>query len=86
MAYGRKGGTGALHADLDELGASLNDLQRLNHAAHKLYGVAQTAGAVKLAAGVQTFRAAPSAEGMATLRSLLGVTQQHLEASGMLSV
>ena len=86
MAYGRGGGTGALHADLDELGASLNDLQRLNHAAHKLYGVAQTAGAVKLAAEVQTFRAAPSAEGVATLRSLLGVTQQHLEASGMLSV
>ena len=84
MAYGKSGGTGALHDDLDELEASLDDLQRLNHAAHKLYGVAQTAGAVKLAAELQTFRSAPSIDGVATLRSWLGVTQQHLEASGML--
>ena len=84
MAYGRKGGTGALHADLDELEESLGDPQRLNHAAHKLYGVAQTAGAVKLAEKLQAFRAEPSAEGVVTLRCLLAVTQQHLEARGML--
>ena len=84
MAYGKSGGTGALHADLDELEASLHDVQLLNHAAHKLYGVAQTAGAVKLAAELQTFRSAPSAGGVAALRSLLEVTQQYLEASGML--
>ena len=40
IAYGKSGGTGALQDDLDELEASLDDLQRLNHAAHKLYGVA----------------------------------------------
>ena len=84
MAYGRQGDTGALHDDLDELEASLDDPERLNHAAHKLYGVAQTAGAVKLAEKLQAFRAAPSAEGVVTLRCSLAVTQQHLETRGML--
>ena len=84
MAYGKSGGTGALHDDLDALEASLDDMQRLKHAALKLYGVAQTAGAVQLAVELQAFRSAPSVEGVARLQSLLEITQQHLEANGML--
>ena len=81
MAYTRDR---TLYKHIDEVATSLEDPARLQHAAHTLFGSAQTAGAAQLAAEVKLFKAAPSVEGVASLRRILSLTHRQLQDLGAL--